>query len=147
MAIQTLRKLFARDLSKLRSEIALYREDANIWRIEKNIANSAGNLCLHLVGNLNTYIGKELGATGYVRDRDAEFALKDIPSEKLLAMVDDTMRVVDITLANLSEADLQKQFPIMVFDQVTSTEYMLIHLATHLSYHLGQVNYHRRLID
>ncbi|MGC3943691.1 MAG: DUF1572 family protein [Chryseolinea sp.] len=147
MAISTLKKLFARDLSKLRTEIASYKHEANIWKIEKNIANSGGNLCLHLVGNLNTYIGKELGGTNYVRDRPAEFALKDIPKARLLMMIDDTMKVVDAALDHVSEEDMQQQYPILVFEEMTSTEYMLIHLATHLTYHLGQVNYHRRLID
>lgn len=147
MAIETLRKLFARDLSKLKNEIASYQREANIWRIEKNIANSGGNLCLHLIGNLNTYIGKELGGTDYVRDRPAEFALKNVPRTQLLTMIDDTMKVVDAALDKVPEGDLQKQYPVLVFDEMTSTEYMLIHLATHLTYHLGQVNYHRRLID
>ena len=147
MVVSTLQKLFARDLAKLRTEIAAYRHEPNLWKIEKGIANAAGNLCLHLVGNLNTYIGKELGATNYVRDRAAEFSLKDIPQATLLNMIDDTMRVVDASLEKVSEGDLQKEYPVLVFDQKTTTEYFLIHLATHLSYHLGQVNYHRRLID
>ena len=82
-----------------------------------------------------------------MRDRPAEFALKDIPRENLLIMIDNTIRVVNDTLENVSEQDLQKQYPILVFEEMTSIEYMLIHLATHLTYHLGQVNYHRRLID
>jgi hypothetical protein len=147
MAIETLKKLFARDLSKLRNEIASYQQESNIWKIEKGIANSGGNLCLHLVGNLNTYIGKELGGTNYVRDRPAEFALKNVPRVQLLAMIDETMKVVDTSLAGVSEEDLQKDYPILVLEAMTSTEFMLIHLATHLTYHLGQVNYHRRLLD
>mgnify|MGYP005811164335 CR=1 FL=1 len=147
MAIATLKTLFARDLAKLRKEIELYQQEANIWQIEKNILNSGGNLCLHLVGNLNTYIGKELGGTDYVRDRPAEFALKNVPRSKLLTMVDETMKVVDATLEKLKEEDLGNQYPALVFEETTTTEYMLIHLATHLTYHLGQVNYHRRLID
>jgi hypothetical protein len=147
MAIDTLKKLFTRDLTKLRSEIAAYQTESNIWRTDGNIANTAGNLCLHLVGNLNTYIGKELGGTGYVRNRDAEFSLKNVPRATLLSMVDDTLNVVQQTLDKINEDDMHKQFPALVFEQMTTIEYMLIHLATHLTYHLGQVNYHRRLID
>jgi uncharacterized damage-inducible protein DinB len=147
MAIDTLKKLFTRDLTKLRGEIAAYQTETNIWRIDGNIANAAGNLCLHLVGNLNTFIGKELGGTGYVRNRDAEFSLKNIPRTTLLNMVDDTLIVVQQALDKINEEDLHKQYPVLVFEQMTTTEYMLIHLATHLTYHLGQVNYHRRLID
>jgi hypothetical protein len=147
MAIQTLKTLFARDLVKLRVEIASYQHEPNIWKIEKNIANAAGNLCLHLVGNLNTYIGKEIGGTNYVRNREAEFSLKDIPRMELIDKVNDTIHVVDLSLDKITEADLQQKYPVLVFDQITTMEYMLIHLATHLTYHLGQVNYHRRLID
>jgi hypothetical protein len=147
MAIETLKELFTRDLNKLRKEVELYSNEDNLWKIEKNIANPAGNLCLHLIGNLNTYIGKEIGKTDYVRNRDLEFSLKNIPRAELLARIDDTIQVVNRSLDKLDEADLKKEYPVLVFDKKTSTEYLLIHLATHLTYHLGQVNYHRRLID
>ena len=147
MLIETLQALFKRDLNKLRSEIELYKKEENIWKIEGNIANSAGNLCLHLVGNLNAFIGKELGRTDYVRNRELEFSLKNIPRKDLLSKIDDTIHVVDQSLGNLDENTLANEFPVLVFDKKTSTEYMLLHLVTHLSYHLGQVNYHRRLIE
>jgi hypothetical protein len=147
MIIETLKALFARDLAKLRTEISMYSTEANLWKVDKMIANSAGNLCLHLVGNLNTYIGKELGGTGYVRDRDAEFALKNVPKSELLDKIDNTLRIVDLSLGKLSSSDLQKQYPVLVLKEATTIEYFLIHLATHLTYHLGQINYHRRLLD
>jgi uncharacterized damage-inducible protein DinB len=145
--IQTLKALYERELTQLRTEISLYQQESNLWRIEKGIANSAGNLCLHLVGNLNTYIGREIGETGYIRNREAEFSAKNVPRAELIVKINDTLRVVDSSLDKVSDADLQKQYPLLVFDHITSMEYMLIHLATHLTYHLGQVNYHRRLID
>lgn len=147
MLVQTLKTLFARDLNKLRAEISAYQQEANLWKVDKNIANSAGNLCLHLVGNLNTYIGKEIGGTDYVRDRPAEFSLKNVPRTELLQRIDTTLRVVEEALDKLSTEYLQKQYPALVFEEATSIEYMLVHLATHLGYHLGQVNYHRRLLD
>ena len=147
MLIETLQALFKRDLNKLRSEIELYKKEENIWKIEGNIANSAGNLCLHLVGNLNAFIGKELGRTDYVRNRELEFSLKNVPRKELLSKIDDTIQVVDQSLEGLDENTLANEFPVLVFDKKTSTEYMLLHLVTHLSYHLGQVNYHRRLIE
>lgn len=147
MTIETLKLLFSRDLTRLRKEIELYNNENNLWKIEKNIANSAGNLCLHLVGNLNTYIGKEFGKTGYVRDRDSEFSLKNLPRTELLEMIDATLLVVKQSLDKLDETDLKKEYPVLVFEEKTSTDYMLIHLATHLAYHLGQINYHRRLLD
>ena len=146
--IETLRKLFDRDLQQLKKEIELYKNENRIWYTEKNIANSAGNLCLHLVGNLKTYIGLHIGNFDYIRQRDLEFSLKNIPKDQLLKQVDETIEIVDNSLANFNENRLKEDFPIEVFSgQTTSIEYMLTHLATHLAYHLGQVNYHRRLLD
>ncbi|WP_247233790.1 DinB family protein [Telluribacter sp. SYSU D00476] len=147
MLIETLKTLFTRDLNRLRAEVELYKEEENLWKVEGAIANSAGNLCLHLVGNLNTYIGKEIGKTGYVRNRELEFSLKDVSRKELLSQIDNTIEVVNNSLDSLDEGALANEYPILVFDQKTSTEYLLVHLATHLTYHLGQVNYHRRLLD
>jgi uncharacterized damage-inducible protein DinB len=147
MFIKSLQSLFTRDLNKLRAEIELYKQEENLWKTDGNITNSAGNLCLHLVGNLNTYIGKELGKTAYVRNRELEFSLKDIPRAALIHKIDDTILVVNAALGNLNEDDLAIEYPVVVFEEKTSTGYLLMHLATHLTYHLGQVNYHRRLLD
>ncbi len=148
MLIETLKTLFERDLTKLRAEIELYNSENAIWQIERNIPNSAGNLALHLVGNLNSFIGEMLGHTGYVRLRELEFSLKGISKAELIRQIDETIAVVNSSLDKLSLEDLEKEFPALVFGgKTTSTEYMLVHLASHLGYHLGQVNYHRRLLD
>lgn len=147
MLIETLRIIFKRDLARLIHEVEQYSDENNIWRTTGQIANSAGNLSLHLVGNLNTYIGKGLGGTNYVRDRDNEFSAKGVPRKDIILMIRNTAEMVDKTLASLGEDILEKEYPDLVFDKKTSTGYMLVHLATHLGYHLGQVNYHRRLID
>ena len=144
--IETLRILFNRDLTRLKSEIELYRNENDIWRSEKGITNSAGNLCLHLVGNLNTYIGIVFGKTNYVRNRELEFSLKNIPKSELIKQIEDTINVVNNALNQVSEEELKLDFPLLVFKEKTSTELMLIHLTTHLAYHLGQINYHRRLL-
>ena len=147
MLIETLKSLFNRDLLKLKSEIGLYQDEKNLWLTDKAIANSAGNLCLHLVGNLNTYIGKEIGKTHYVRNRGLEFSLKDVPRAELLQKIDDTIQVVQDAINKMKAEDLSKEYPMLVFDKKTTTEYFLVHLIAHLSYHLGQINYHRRLLD
>lgn len=147
MQIQVLKQLFQRDLNKLKQEISAYQSEQQLWVVEKNIPNSAGNLCLHLVGNLKHFIGKVLGGTDFVRDRPSEFALKDIPKAVLVQQVEETIAVVDASLDKLTEEDLEKEYPIVVFEEKMSTGYFLVHLAMHLSYHLGQVNYHRRLLD
>jgi hypothetical protein len=145
--IETLKTLFTRDLERLKREVELYVDESNLWKIEKDVANSGGNLCLHLIGNLNTYIGKEIGKTDYVRNRELEFSLKNIPKVELIKQINETISIVNSSLDKLTEQDLPKEYPIIVFDKPTSTEYLLVHLTTHLTYHLGQINYHRRLLD
>ena len=147
MLVHTLQLIYSRDLKKLITEIAAYQQESNLWKTDQQISNSAGNLCLHLIGNLNAFIGAELGKTGYVRNRPLEFTEKDIPREVLIARIEETIIVVDTVLGRLTAAELAADFPLVVFEQKTSTQYMLVHLATHLAYHLGQINYHRRLLD
>jgi uncharacterized damage-inducible protein DinB len=134
-------------LNRLRNEIEQHENEENLWNIEGLIVNSAGNLCLHLVGNLNTYIGKEIGNINYVRNRELEFSVKDVSRKELLDKINYTIEVVNRSPNNVDESSLSNEYPVLVFDQKTSTEYLLVHLATHLTYHLGQINYHRRLMD
>jgi len=147
MQIDILKSLFDRDLSRLKVEIESYQNEESLWKIDKNISNSAGNLCLHLVGNLNTYVGAEMGETGYIRHRDLEFSLKDIPKTELLEKLESLIEIVNSTLEKLSDEDLKKDYPTEPLGYQMSTEYFLIHLLSHLNYHLGQINYHRRLLD
>lgn len=148
MLKESLKSLFTRDLNRLKTEIGQYKNEQNIWRIEKNIANCAGNLCLHVVGNLNTFVGKELGNTDYVRDRDLEFSLKNLPRTELLNKVQDTINVINETLDGLTEQEMAKDYPLVkIVEGGSSVGFMLIHLSTHLAYHLGQINYHRRILD
>ncbi len=147
MLIETLKILFNRDLKRLIIEIKQYNNEDDIWKIKGQINNSAGNLCLHLVGNLNTYIGKELGKTEYIRNRELEFSLKNVPRQELIQKIENTIEIINRTMDNFDENLLETEYPILVFDRKTSTEYLLVHLTTHLTYHLGQINYHRRLIE
>ncbi len=146
MLVPTLVELYERDLRKLREEINLYADEQSIWLIRGNIANSAGNLCLHLLGNLNHFVGTILGHTGYVRDRDAEFALKNVPRNQLIASIEDTIQVIKEALEKLSAEDLAGNYPTEKNGKIVTMMHMLLHLYGHLNYHLGQVNYHRRLI-
>ena|SRR6218665_2824951 len=147
MIIESLKSLYNRDLNKLKFEIESYKSEESIWKIDTNILNFAGNLCLHLVGNLNTYIGMELGKTGYIRNRELEFSLKNIPRKELIEKVESTIKMIDSTLDTLSQEDLEKDYPTEALGYKMTTEYFLIHLLSHLNYHLGQINYHRRLLD
>lgn len=148
MLKESLKSLFTRDLNKLKSEIEQYRNEQVIWQIDKAVLNSAGNLCLHLLGNLNTFVGGELGKTGYVRDRPLEFSQKDVPRAELISRVEATIKVVNDALDRLSDEDMEKDYPLVkIVEGGSSVAFMLIHLGTHLAYHVGQINYHRRLLD
>jgi len=146
MITQALISLFKRDLNKLIEEIELYEDESKLWIVSEDISNSAGNLCLHLVGNLNTFIGANLGNTGYIRERDKEFSLKNVPVKTLKSQVEDVIIVIENTLNNLTQQDLEKEYTHRVFEKHTTTAYFVLHLAMHLAYHLGQINYHRRLM-
>lgn len=147
MIIESLQSLYQRDLQKLKIEIEFYQNEESMWKIDKSIANSAGNLCLHLVGNLNHFVGAILGNSGYVRNRELEFSLKNIPRTELIEKVEGTLDIVIKTLDQFSANDLEKEYPLEALGYKMTTEYFLIHLFGHLSYHLGQINYHRRLLD
>lgn len=147
MLTSNLQQLFSRDLNKLIEEITLYKDEGNLWRTENGIANSAGNLCLHLIGNLKTFIGAVIGETGYIRNRPEEFAAKNVPREVLIKELNEVIIIVQQSLQKLSTEELDEEFPMRVFDKPHTYEQFLLHLSGHLMYHLGQINYHRRLLD
>ncbi|MEW6468078.1 MAG: DUF1572 family protein [Bacteroidota bacterium] len=145
MTAQLFLELFERDIVKVKEEIALYANEGDLWLVQGDVRNSAGTLALHLAGNLRHFIGAVLGNTGYVRQRDKEFSDRDIPREQLLAGLDDALDVVRKTLARLSDEDLSRDFPIEFMGRRKTLQVLII-LASHLNYHLGQINYHRRLL-
>ena len=143
---EALDKIFERDLLKLEEEIKLYPSEESLWKISGEIKNSGGNLCLHLCGNLQYFIGAILGGTDYRRNRDLEFAGRDIPKKELILEIQKTKKTVKVTLEKIDVFLLEQEYPIQVFAYSMTTTFFLIHLASHLNYHLGQVNYHRRLL-
>ncbi len=147
MIIETLKTLYTRDLNKLKSEIEAYKSEETIWQKSNKIPNSAGNLTLHLMGNLNAFIGAEIGQSGYIRHRDLEFSTEFEPRNDLIKRIEAVINVVDSALSAISGEDLEKEYPLVVFQDKMTTGFFLIHLATHLTYHIGQINYHRRLLD
>lgn len=146
MLRKVLAEIYERDLDKLKAEIEGYSDEADLWKTADGITNSAGTLCLHLTGNLRHFFGAILGGSGYVRDRDAEFASRNVPRNEMLADIDEAKEIVLGTLAGLTEADLDKPYPVEVFGHPMTTGYFLTHLSTHFNYHLGQLNYHRRIL-
>ena len=146
MLSQSLISLFERDFDRLNSELNAYKNKESIWEKAPGILNSAGNLSLHLAGNLHHFIGTVLGNSGYVRDREFEFG-GTVGFDELLERNETAKTVVVDTLQNLTEEELSKNYPISVFREEMTTEFFLSHLYGHFNYHLGQINYHRRLLD
>lgn len=146
-SIQTLISLYERDIDRLKTEIESYQQEANLWRKEADIANSAGNLCLHLIGNLKHFIGLHIGEVPYERDRDGEFSNTDIPRVELVLEIDAAKEIVSKSLSTLSDDDLNQIYPIEFGGSTPTVAYILIAMQSHLGYHLGQINYHRRLLD
>ncbi len=137
--------MLARDLRALRRELEAYGDERDLWRVAPGISNSAGNLAMHLAGNLQYFIGTVLGGTDYVRDRDAEFNRRDVPRAELLRDIDAAIAAVAL-LSRVSDAELAQPYPQPVAGVTLATGDFLLHLAAHCTYHLGQVDYHRRLL-
>jgi hypothetical protein len=141
-----LSRLLARELTSLRDELLAYPDERGIWALPKGLPNCGGNLSLHLTGNLRWFIGAQLGATGYVRDRDAEFARRDVPRVELIAQVETARDEVTRTLATMDPSALDAQYPLEVGGVRCTTGRFLLHLEAHFAYHLGQLDYHRRVV-
>ena len=141
--IQHLRLLLLRDLDGVRRELELYPDDAAPWASLPGLPNTAGTLALHLAGNLRHFIGAKLGGSGYVRHRELEFSTRDLPRKELLALIEATRNEVAVALDELDPARLEEPYA-LPNNQVVPTSLFLLHLAMHLTFHLGQIDYHRR---
>jgi len=146
MLIETISQLFERDLLKAAEEIEKYPTEGGLWELREGIGNSGGNLGLHLAGNINHFFGAVLGHTGYVRQRDAEFTSKGITKAEIAAALKEAAKVAVAALATMTDEDLPNDYPEQFQGQTVSNSQMIFHLLTHLNYHLGQINYHRRLL-
>lgn len=140
-----LRALMLRDLRAVRREIEAYPNDQSVWALPSGISNSSGTLVLHLAGNLRLYVGHVMGGIAYERDRPREFAARDLSREELFAELDAAIDAVDRGMRQLRDEQLTEIFPLPVGNFRVNTQEFLTHCATHLAYHLGQVDYHRRL--
>jgi uncharacterized damage-inducible protein DinB len=136
-----------RDLSALRREVEAYPDERDLWRTVPGLPNVAGTLVLHLTGNLQHYFGAQLGGTGYLRDRPGEFARRNVARTELLREIEAARRAVQVGLAGLTESQLQAEFPETIGGTRLATGEYLLHLTTHFAYHLGQVDYHRRVLS
>jgi uncharacterized damage-inducible protein DinB len=138
--------VITRELRAFHRAIEAYPDDASVWRAIPGQPNTGGTLALHAAGNVQHYFGAVLGGTGYKRDRDSEFARRDVPRAELLRGLDAAIAAVERTLPRVSDDALAAPYPEPVAKRTMATDMFLVHLATHLAYHLGQLDYHRRAV-
>lgn len=146
MLRSTLQTLLTRDLRAVRREIEAYPDDASIWREVPGLPNTGGTLALHVAGNIQHFFGAILGQDGYRRDRDAEFARRGVPRAELLAGIDAAIASVQRTLSKLEDRALIQRYPEPIAKRAVNTVDFTVHLIAHLAYHLGQLDYHRRMV-
>lgn len=144
MLLAAVTAILDRELRMLRREIEAYPEERDLWRLLPGLSNSAGTLALHLAGNLQHYFGARLGGTGYVRDRPAEFASRDVPRDTILSEIEAARAAV--RTVSKRAVDLERKYPEVIGDVRVNTGEYLVHLVSHFSYHLGQIDYHRRIV-
>lgn len=144
MTIAILRTLLRREVAAVRREIEAYPDDESLWKPVPGVPNLGGTLALHVAGNLQHFFGAILGKDGYARDRDAEFARRNVSRAEILRGLDDAQASIDRTLATMDDLDLHLPYPELIAKRRVNTGVFLSHLAVHLAYHLGQLDYHRR---
>ena len=138
---------FQKLLGDLRREVEGYSDESRLWIVGDGISNCGGNLALHVLGNLQHFIGAELGHTGYVRDRDAEFATKNVARSEILSKIGEVEGMIEEVLGGIPKRDLEMEVPAPALGSPQRLDRWLLHLVSHLAYHIGQINYHRRLLD
>ncbi|MGA9118036.1 MAG: DUF1572 family protein [Bacteroidota bacterium] len=147
MLSSILATLYERDLRKLIEEVNLFNDEEHLWRTHGSMKNSSGNLVLHIIGGMNHFFGATLARTGYVRNRDQEFARKGIKREELVKELEELIPMMTKTIGALSQEQLDADFPLQFDNMQTSTSYVVVRLLAHLNYHLGQINYLRRTLE
>ncbi|MCA9837350.1 MAG: DinB family protein [Trueperaceae bacterium] len=143
---ENLRVLYLRDIATLERELALYPDDASVWQDLPGLPNCGGTLLLHMAGSLQYFFGTTFGKTGYVRNREAEFSRRNVPRTDIRVELTNAKKGVQAAFASLSEDDLERPFPVQFADAEFTTQLTLLQFLSHLAYHLGQIDYHRRAV-
>ena len=141
-----LASLFRRDLARLSKQIESFPDDETIWQTVPGVTNTAGNLALHLEGNLREFVGRQLGQRPYTRNRELEFGARGVTKQELSMRLAELSESIPSIVEGLSAAQMDKEYPQIVLGTPTSTSELLIHLYGHLNWHLGQVDYLRRML-
>jgi uncharacterized damage-inducible protein DinB len=146
MVVEAVAAILDRELETLGREVMAYPDEAALWQLPEGVTNSAGTLVLHLTGNIQHFLGARLGETGYQRDRPAEFASRGVPRAALLRQIEAARSAVRTAAERTADADVERDYPEVVSGMRVATGEFLIHLAAHFAYHLGQVDFHRRIV-
>ncbi len=144
--IQVYKELFIRYIDQMKNEISAYKNEVDIWKTTGSINNSAGTLTLHMCGNLQHFVGAIIGSRGYIRNRDEEFNRRNVSRNDMLAELEVTRNIVEAEFNNLEDNKLSDKFPPTHFGEDITYSYALARLISHFAYHVGQINYHRRII-
>lgn len=147
MLVAAVCAILDRDLQALARELAAYPDDTAVWQVPEGAVNSAGTLVLHLTGNIQHFLGARLAGTGFVRDRPAEFSARGVPRAALVRQIEAARNAVRAAAETVTEESLEGDYPEVVGGMRVATGEYLIHLVSHFGYHLGQVDYHRRLVS
>jgi len=139
-----LQTLLLRDLDAFQAEIAALPDDAALWRRLPGMPNAMGNLALHIAGNLQHFVGAILGGSGYLRNREQEFAQNAGTRAELAQELARARLAVETVLPGLDGETLGRDFPVPIDGIHLPTQVFLLRLSVHLAYHLGQVNVLRR---
>lgn len=145
--MNAIKEQFVKNIQTLRKEVESYADDADLWRLRPGISNTPANLALHLCGNLKHNIGAVLGNNGFVRKRDEEFSTKGASRKEILSEIDLTINMIEPVVDKLASEDLTKPWPNDFYGEDETIGSVLIRVAVHLGYHLGQINYHRRMMN
>ena len=139
-------EFFISNLETLSEEISMFQNEADLWKLSGSLNNTCGNLAMHLCGNLKHFIGFGIGMNGYIRNRDLEFSIKGLSKEDILSEIKSTSDAISPVLEKLTKEDLLNKYEYDFFGDGTTIDYVLMRLASHFTYHLGQINYFRRLL-
>ncbi len=139
------KQIFIKHLDTLYSEVSSFENEKQLWAQKEGVQNCAGNLALHLVGSLNHFIGSVLGKSGFVRDRESEFNQKNLLKSEILFSILSCKQEVEKTFSKLKDVNLFEPYPLNLFGEGKTVNEVLLILLGHFNYHLGQINYFRRL--
>ena len=135
-----------RELQTFIREIESFPSDDSLWHTRRGVTNSAGNLALHICGNLQDFVGRVLGGTSYVRNRELEFGQREGTRASIVANLNSTIDMIKATLPEVTDETMAADFPMQLAGKTLNTATFLVHLAAHLAFHLGQTGYLRRII-